>query len=251
MLHLFQIINRYIKLKNGTDLKQNQVHLFGGKASPSDHLGKQIIHCIVLVADTINNDASIENRLKVLFIPDYGMSWAEKIIPAAEVSEQISAPRFDTCGTSAMKLALNGALTLASYTGANKELIDHIGGDNIFPVGMPESHYPSTETYVPAEILSSSEALNTIYSFLETLLNQTANGTAVFPLISQIRDVDDYFILHDFESYRQQHEKIETLFQDKISWLRMSLLNIARTGWFSSDRATSQYAQNIWKVSPA
>ncbi|MBD3320771.1 MAG: glycogen/starch/alpha-glucan family phosphorylase, partial [Chitinivibrionales bacterium] len=171
ILHLLDIVSRYLRIRNGKEGRQNRVHIFAGKAAPSDHLGKQIIHLINVLADIINNDSRMENNLRVVFIPDYGVSWAEYLIPAADVAEELAAPEVEACGTSNMKFAFSGGVILASQTGANVELMERLGSDAILTFGKSRPEYPSLETYKPFELLEHNALLKETVAFIEETLS--------------------------------------------------------------------------------
>lgn len=249
-LHLLNVLHRYLKVKEGEKMVTPRVHIFGGKASPSDFLAKQTIHLINLVAELINNDPDVNDEMKVVFIPDFGMSWAEKIIPAADLSEQISNPVFEPSGTFNMKFALNGAITIASRSGSNIEMVEKIGEDNIFVFGKSVQELERLQNYNPSDVLNVDEDLKKLFSFIDNFLQSLSDGHAIYPLISSICDSDRQFVLLDFRDYLEKQKQIDHLYRDSFGWFQKSLINTARSGWFSSDRALREYARSVWKIMP-
>ena len=248
VLHVLYILYRYLQIKSGESLKHRGLHVFAGKASPSDFLAKQIIHLINVTKDLVNNDPEINKEMQVVFIPNFGMSWAEKILPSADVSEQIATASYEAGGTFNMKFAFNGAYTIASRCGTNLELAEKVGSDNISLFGKSSEELFNIGDYRPQEYLQSDSRLAGIFSLLESLLPSLSDGSTIYPLISSLRDNDRYFVLIDFADYVQKQESIDQLFVDKQRWSRACLMNIARSGYFSSDRATLEYSREIWKV---
>lgn len=248
LLHVFNILHRYLLIKSGSSVVVPRLHIFSGKASPSDLLAKQIIQLINVTADLVNNDPDVNNKMKVLFVPNFGMSWAEKMVPAADLSEQISTASLEACGIFNMMYAFNGALTIASRSGSNVELVEKTGEDNIFIFGKDSEFVSSIQNYRPSELLASDPNLQKIFTLLDKYVSQIPEGSSIYPLISSLRDSDRYFVLVDFNDYIKQQEMVDTLFTDKNLWMKKSLLNIARVGWFSSDRVAAEYIRDIWKV---
>ncbi|MDG5814494.1 glycogen/starch/alpha-glucan family phosphorylase [Chitinispirillales bacterium ANBcel5] len=248
VLHLLHILHRYILIKNGDKTLLPRVHIFSGKASPSDFLAKQIIHLINVIADLVNKDPQLSGKMKIVFIPNFGMSWAERIVPAADLSEQISTATLEASGTFNMKFALNGAITIASRSGSNLEMIEKVGTDNIFPFGRKTEELLAMNDYNPNDIIGADRRLEDIFSLLDELLPAVQDGHAIYPLLSSLRDADRQFALLDFDDYVSKQKDIDILFANKNDWYRKCLLNIARVGWFSADRAVKEYAQTIWKI---
>ncbi len=250
MLHILYLLSQYLKIKNGSTSVVQRTHIFGGKATPSDFLAKQIIHLINILVEVINSDPMANNALKVHFVPNYGISLAEKIIPAADLSEQLSAPGFEASGTSNMKFALNGAYTIASPCGSNIEMVEKLGAETIFFFGHHSKKRNSMKKYSPEKILDSHEELINIFSFLDEILPSFPDSNLVYPLLASLKDTDPYLVLYDYDDYCKKQEHINTLYKDRKAWLSKSLVTIARAGWFSGDRVVGEYARNIWKVEP-
>ncbi len=248
LLQLFYIISQYLKIRDGKEIGLQRTHIFGGRAAPADFLAKQIIHLIHIIIQIINNDPLAKNQIKVIFIPNYGMSMAEHTVPAADLSEQISTPGWEASGTSNMKFALNGAITIASQSGSNIEMIEKVGKENMVIFGKKSSLIGTTTQNNPHEIIDKSKELQAIFSFLEEILPSFPNHNMINPLIASLKDVDIFCVLRDFDDYMKKQKSIEGLYKERSKWLSMCLLNIARLGWFSCDRAVMQCSKDIWKV---
>ena len=212
--------------------------MFAGKASPSDFLAKQVIHLINVTKNLVNNDPEASKQMQIVFIPNFGMSWAEKILPSADLSEQIATASFEAGGTFNMKFAFNGTYTIASRCGSNLELAEKVGSDNISLFGKSSEELFNIGDLRPQEYLQSDSRLTSIFSLLESLLPSLSDGSTIYPLISSLRDNDRYFVLIDFDDYVKKQESIDQLFADKQMWSKACLLNIARSVYFSLDRAT-------------
>ncbi|MET1249783.1 glycogen/starch/alpha-glucan phosphorylase [Sporolactobacillus sp. STCC-11] len=253
LMNLLHILSLYFKLKDNpaADI-QPRVFIFGAKAAPSYTYAKQIIKLINTVADLINNDSSIENKLKIVFVENYGVSLAEKIIPAADVSEQISLASKEASGTSNMKLMLNGAITLATLDGANVEIKERVGSENIVIFGLREEEvyqYYHDGSYHSRSYYENNPVLHRVLDALidGTIPGIVAEGHSIFDSLVQYGD--EYFVLRDFDAYVAAQERIDSLYRDMLKWQRMALINIAGAGIFSSDYTVQQYANQIWDVS--
>jgi starch phosphorylase len=225
--------------------------MFAGKAAPGYWAAKQIIKLINDVAALVNDHPRVKDRIKVVFVPDYKVSVAEKIIPAADVSEQISTAGKEASGTSNMKFAMNGALTVCTWDGANIEIAEEVGLDNIFVFGLKAEeiqHHREHQTYNAWDYYRRSPAIKR--------LMDAFTGDHVIPgghqyqwiFNSILNHGDQYFHLADFESYLEAQNQCGAEYRQPSSWARKCLLNIARTGKFSSDRTIRQYAEEIWHV---
>lgn len=253
LMNLLHILSLYFKLKDNpaADI-QPRVFIFGAKAAPSYTYAKQIIKLINTVAELINNDSSIENKLKIVFVENYGVSLAEKIIPAADVSEQISLASKEASGTSNMKLMLNGAITLATLDGANVEIKERVGSKNIVIFGLREEEvyqYYHDGSYHSRSYYQNNPVLHRVLDALidGTIPGVVAEGRSIFDSLVQYGD--EYFVLRDFDAYIAAQERIDSLYRDTLKWQRMALINIAGAGIFSSDYTVQQYADQIWDVS--
>ncbi len=227
-------------------------YIFGAKAAPSYTYAKKIIELILAVADVINNDEETNKYLKVVFIENYGVTLAELIIPAADVSEQISTAGKEASGTSNMKLMMNGAITLGTMDGANIEIVNNAGLDNAVIFGLKaeevEAHFQNND-YNPWDVYNNDYRVKGV---LDSLFNAEWSGyrhdrfTMIFDEIMNKRD--EYFILADFDSYVKAQEKIQELYQDRKLWNKMCLMNIANSSFFTSDRTIRSYAEEIWHL---
>lgn len=252
VLNIFGILDLYYRLKDNPNLEITpRTYFFGAKAAPGYYLAKQTIKLINTVAAKINNDSSINNKIKILFLENYSVSLAEKIIPCADVSEQISTTTKEASGTGNMKFMMNGAITIATLDGANVEMKDAVGNDNIVIFGMEKDEVMSLEknkTYHSSDYYNSD-------SRLKRIIDNLVNGSLNVPP-SQFADIhkyliannDEYFVLKDFDSYVQAQNRIDKLYKDRATWLQMSISNIAHSGIFSSDNTIEQYSKDIWKT---
>jgi starch phosphorylase len=252
VLNVFHIMDLYNRLKENPDLDiVPRTFFFGAKASPSYHLAKQTIKLINSLGNVINNDKTIKGKLKLVFLENYRVTLAEKIIPAADLSEQISTTTKEASGTGNMKFMMNGAVTIATLDGANVEIRDEVGDENIVIFGMKDTevlNYYKFGGYSSMEMYRNDPRLFRI-------LNQLVDGslkvsTSEFNLIydSLLYHNDEYFILKDFASYVDAQNKVDTLFRDKAKWTEMCICNIANSGIFSSDNTIMQYSKNIWNT---
>lgn len=252
LMNVLEIIGTYLELKDNPDADiYPRVHIFGAKAAPSYTYAKQIIKLMNSVATLINNDKTIQDKLKLVFIENYGVSLAEKIIPAADVSEQISLATKEASGTSNMKLMLNGAITVATLDGANVEIRDSVGSDNIVLFGLTEEEvyqYYHDRNYNAKEIYETDPKIHRILNALidGTIPGIQDEGHDIFD--SLILHNDEYFVLKDFSDYAEAKKKIDLLYSNRQAWNKMSLLNIASAGHFSSDYTVLRYADDIWDV---
>jgi starch phosphorylase len=188
-------------------------------------------------------------KMKVVFLPDYDVSLAERIVAATDLSEQIATPGQEACGTSNMKFALNGAITIASKGGSNIELIKRIGEDNIIVFGKGIEELPDPRRYQPFDLRSSNKHLSSICALLEERLARLPqNGLSINPLVSTLKDSDRFFVLFDFDDYILKQNTADALFLDAKAWLSKGVLAIARSGWFSIDRTVMEYVKEIWGV---
>jgi starch phosphorylase len=252
-LNVLHIITLYNQLKRhpAADCVPRTV-IFAGKAAPGYAMAKLIIKLITSVAEVVNRDADIGDRLKVVFLPNYSVSMGQRIFPAADLSEQISTAGTEASGTSNMKFAMSGALTIGTLDGANIELRDRVGSDHFFLFGLTAAEVAQTQVwgYRPWDYYHANEALR-------EAIDQIASGyfsrgdTALFqPLIESLKSRDDYRLFADYQGYIDAQQRVSQLYRQPEQWLRQSILNMARTGYFSSDRAIREYAQDIWHLKP-
>jgi len=254
LLNVLHVITRYNRIKADPSAEWvPRVNIFAGKAASAYYVAKHIIHLINDVANVINNDPQVKNKLKVVFIPNYGVSLAQIIIPAADLSEQISTAGTEASGTSNMKFALNGALTIGTLDGANVEMLEHVGKENIFIFGntTPQVEKLRTDGYNPRKYYEDDPELH-------QALTQIASGVFSPQEPGRYRNLfdalvnfgDHYQLLADYRSYVDTQDKVDKLYRQPDKWQRSAALNIANMGYFSSDRTIQEYADEIWHISP-
>ena len=249
-LHVIHLYQRIVRDKDKTISPRTII--FAGKAAPTYWKAKRIIKLITSIAAVVNNDPRIQNRLKVAFLPNYNVSQAELIMPAADLSEQISTAGTEASGTGNMKFSLNGALTIGTLDGANIEILEEVGAENIFIFGMNAEEAEYERLNPSRSPLEVCETRPDIAAVVETLTNGSLTGgdTEYFkPLVDSLLDQHDpYLVMMDFESYIKCQEKVDQAFHNRENWTKTAILNVARMGKFSTDRTIRQYAEEIWGV---
>jgi starch phosphorylase len=251
-LNVLYIITLYHRLKKNPKLEMTpRTFLFGGKAAAGYAMAKLIIKLINSVGETINHDPEIKDRLKVFFLPDYNVTFGQKVYPAADLSEQISTAGKEASGTGNMKFAMNGALTIGTLDGANIEIRDAVGHENFFLFGLTAPQVTATKNagYHPRTIYEANPVLREV---LDSIANgQFSNGDRdlFHPLTENLLNTDPYLLLADYQSYVDCQEHVSATYRDQEKWTRMSIYNAVRMGRFSSDRAIEEYCRNIWGVS--
>ncbi len=227
-----------------------RVKLFGGKAAPSYHNAKLIIKLAGDVARAINHDPAVQGLLKVQFVPNYNVSLAEMMIPAADLSEQISTAGMEASGTGNMKFAVNGALTIGTLDGANVEMRDHVGDENIIIFGLTADQVNErrAQGYQPRELIESSRELSQALNAIASGVFSPDDPNRYKGLVQGIYDHDWFMVAADFDSYAAAQRRVDALWQDEGGWAKAAIHNVARMGWFSSDRTIREYAKDIWKV---
>ena len=254
LLNVLHVITRYNRIKADPDADWvPRVNIFAGKAASAYHVAKHIIHLINDVAKVINSDPQVKNKLKVVFIPNYGVSLAQIIIPAADLSEQISLAGTEASGTSNMKFALNGALTIGTLDGANVEMRQHVGEENMFIFGntTPQVDALRKEGYSSHKYYEQDDELHQVLTQIATgVFSPQEPGRYRNIFDSLVNLGDHYQLLADYRSYVDTQDKVDKLYRNKNEWTRRALLNIAGMGYFSSDRTIQEYADEIWGVKP-
>jgi starch phosphorylase len=250
LLNVLHVITLYNRLRAGGDAPPRTV-VFGGKAAPGYRMAKLIIRLINDVADIVNNDPQVKDRLKVVFIPNYDVSNAEIIIPAADLSEQISTAGTEASGTGNMKLALNGALTIGTLDGANVEIRNEVGPENIFIFGLTTDEVAELrgKGYNPWLYYESNHELKQALDMIRDGFFAPEERERYKPVFDNLTaNGDHYLLLADYASYIACQEQVGALYREPESWARKAILNVAGMGQFSSDRTIGQYAKTIWNV---
>ena len=252
LLNVLQILYMYnfVKAHPNVDVTP-RTFIFGAKASAGYDLAKQIISLINAVSELINSDPIAKEKIKVVFIEDYKVSLAEKIIPAAEISEQISIAGKEASGTGNMKLMINGAVTLGTLDGANVEIFEQVGKDNIFLFGMKVDEVEALwqRGYNPIDFVEADPALKDVISMLTSgILGKRFDGVAASLISNRFGVADQYMALADFADYARAQADVSKTYQDREKFMKMSLVNIAKAGIFSADRSVKEYADKIWKL---
>lgn len=254
LMNLLHVITRYNRIKADPEAEWvPRVNIFAGKAASAYYMAKHIIHLINDVAKVINNDPVIGDRLKVVFIPNYNVTMAQAIIPAANLSEQISLAGTEASGTSNMKFALNGALIIGTLDGANIEILERVGADNIFIFGNTANKVETLrrEGYRPREYYEKDEELNQVLTQLGRGEFSKEEPGRYRDLVDSLINVGDHYqILADYRSYIDCQDKVDELYCNPEEWTKKTMFNIANMGHFSSDRTVKEYAKNIWHLDP-
>lgn len=249
LLNALHILDLYYRLKQNPDLDiKPRTFIFGAKAAPSYYMAKQIIRLIHSLGDLINNDPDINGKIKVVYLENYRVTLAEIIMPASDVSEQISIAGKEASGTGNMKFMINGAVTMGTMDGANIEIYENVGKDNIFIFGLlaNEINELNRKGYNPREYYNNNARIKAVIDGLRGGIAGVNYGEIADSLISS----DTYKVLADFQAYCDCQDSLDKAYRDKYAWAKMSLLNTANAGFFSSDRSVKEYADRIWKLKP-
>jgi len=245
------ILSQYLKVKKdprGHHLPRT--FIMSGKAAPGYYMAKLIIKFINSISEVINKDKGISEILKVVFLENYRVSLAEKIFPASELSEQISTAGTEASGTGCMKFMVNGALTIGTYDGANIEIAKAVGKDNIFLFGYKQDQVQEIRgrPYDPQDYINRSPALQEIFRLIQSNFLSPVEFGLFDPIARSLMYTDYFLVCADFESYLNMQDIVSKTYKTSDDWTRKSIINVARSGKFSSDRAVEEYARDIWKV---
>ncbi|WP_374090255.1 glycogen/starch/alpha-glucan phosphorylase [Methylomicrobium lacus] len=253
LLNVLHVIHLYDRIKRGDTANwTNRCVLIGGKAAPGYFMAKRIIKLINNVADVINNDPAVGDKLKLVFLPNYRVSAMEKICPGADLSEQISTAGKEASGTGNMKFMMNGALTIGTLDGANIEIREEVGDENFFLFGLTEQEVEETRRhYDPVSIIEADEDLKRVMNLLEMRYFNSFEPDIFDPIIASLKSPHDpWMTIADFRSFIDAQRRVEEAYRDQERWTRMSILNCAASGKFSTDRTISDYNNEIWKLTP-
>ena len=250
-LNALQVVAQYLRIKNGqAEGMAPRTVIFGGKAAPGYYMAKLIIRFINGIAETINADPDMDGRLRVIFLADYNVKLGERVYPASDLSEQISTAGKEASGTGNMKFAMNGALTIGTLDGANVEIREQVGAENFFLFGKTAAEISdlSRGGYRPWELIGAMPELAEILRLVEQGHFSNGDGDLFRPLLENLTGRDPFFVLADFNDYLRAQAEVDRTWANRGLWNRMSLLNSARSGFFSSDRSIKEYAERIWKA---
>jgi starch phosphorylase len=248
-LNALYIITLYNRLKRDPDMEITpRTFIFGGKAAPGYHMAKLIIKLINSVGDVVNHDPDVRHRLKVVFLPNYNVKLGQRVYPAADLSEQISTAGKEASGTGNMKFSLNGALTIGTLDGANVEIREEVGAENFFLFGLTAAQVYETKRrgYIPRDYYNSNEHLREALDMIASGYFSRGDTEIFRPLVDSLMNRDEYLLFADYQSYIDCQDEVSRVFRDREKWTTMSILNVARMGKFSSDRAIREYCEKIW-----
>ena len=249
LLNVLHVITLYNRIRKGEKLVTPRAVIFGGKAAPGYWVAKQIIRLINDVAEIVNNDPAVGDQLKVVFYPNYEVSAAEILFPGADLSEQISTAGTEASGTGNMKMALNGALTIGTLDGANVEIKEEVGDDNIFIFGLTTPEVAATKVnYNPRDYYNNNAALKEVLDMLGSGFFSMQEPSRYQSIVDNLLNHDNYLLLADYASYIACQDEVGKTYQNPDEWSRRAILNVARMAKFSSDRTIGEYANNIWQV---
>jgi starch phosphorylase len=250
-LNILHVIALYHRLKSDSAFDmQPRTFIFGGKAAPGYHIAKLIIKLINSVGDVVNRDPQIRERLKVVFLPNFNVTNGQRVYPAADLSEQISTAGKEASGTGNMKFCMNGALTIGTMDGANIEICSEVGAENCFMFGLSAAEVEALRTrgYRPGEYYESNPGLRGAIDFIRDGFFSRGDSNLFRPIVDGLLNWDTYMLLADFQSYADCQAQVSRAYENPSHWSRMSILNVARSSKFSSDRTICEYAQDIWRV---
>lgn len=251
LLPVLHAVHLYNRIKRGdTEGMVPRAIVIGGKAAPGYWMAKQIIHMIGLIGKTINNDPAADKWLKLVFLENYRVSLAEKVMPAADLSEQVSTAGTEASGTGNMKFSLNGALTVGTLDGANVEIAEEVGDENIFIFGLKVDEVESEKAngYNAMKYYDACPELKEVIDLIGSGFFAPEMPQVFKAVLDNIMYNDQYLLFADFESYIRSQDKVSALYADQDAWTKMAILNVARIGKFSSDRTIAQYNDEIWNT---
>src|SRR5690606_2951249 len=252
-LNILHVIALYLRLKSDPHAEVTpRSFIFGGKAAPGYRMAKLIIKLITAVGDVVNRDAAVREKLRVVYLPNFNVGNGQRIYPAADLSEQISTAGKEASGTGNMKFTMNGALTIGTLDGANVEIRDQVGAENFFLFGLDAGEVADLwrRGYQPAATAAADPELAEALELIGNGFFSRGDATLFRPLLDNLMHHDPYLVLADFAAYRDCQMRVDAAFREPASWTRMSVLNAARSGLFSSDRTIAQYASDIWRIRP-
>jgi glycogen phosphorylase len=252
-LNVLHIITLYNRIKANPDIDITpRTFLFGGKAAPGYFMAKLMIKLITSVGDVVNRDPDVRDRLKVVFLENYNVKFAQSVYPAADLSEQISTAGKEASGTGNMKFAMNGALTIGTLDGANVEIMEEVGEENFFLFGLTADEVQSKKAagYDPRSFYNSNAELKLVIDRLSSGFFAHGDSNLFRPIVDNLMYEDPYLLFADYQSYIDCQDRVAAAYRDQDAWTKMSILNTARMGKFSSDRSIQDYCDDIWKISP-
>jgi glycogen phosphorylase len=249
-LNALYLVTEYRRIKAGGDPGTPRTVIFGGKAAPSYRMAKLIIKLINAVAAVINEDPQVSKHLKVVFLPDFNVKNSHHVYPAADLSEQISTAGKEASGTGNMKFAMNGALTIGTLDGANVEIREAVGEENFFLFGLTAAEVQQRKAagYNPHALYESDAELRDTIDLIGSGFFSNGDRELFQGMLESLKNHDDYMLLADYRAYVECQRRVSDEYRDQQSWTRMSILNCARVGRFSSDRSIRDYCRDIWRV---
>src|SRR5215475_11713368 len=252
-LNALHILTLYLRIRSNPDIDvPPRTFIFGGKAAPGYFMAKRIIKLINSIGDLVNADPAVRNRLKVVFFPDFNVTNAQPIYPAADLSEQISTAGKEASGTGNMKFALNGALTIGTLDGANPEIREEVGAENFFLFGLTVEQIRELKLggYRPRDVVEQNASLREILDFIASGVLAGGDVDLFRPFLDRLLYEDPFLALADYQAYADCQERVSALWRDRRAWTRKAILNTARMGKFSSDRSIREYCEHVWQVTP-
>jgi starch phosphorylase len=253
LLNALYLVTMYNRLKRSEPSAATpRTVIFGGKAAPGYRMAKLIIRLINGVAAVVNGDPAVRERLAVVFLPDFNVKNSHRVYPAAELSEQISTAGKEASGTGNMKFAMNGALTIGTLDGANVEIRDAVGPENFFLFGLTAEEVTQRKAagYRPRDVHDADPELREALDLISSGLFSNGDRDLFRPILDSLLDRDDYMLLADYRAYVECQQRVSEAYRDSDNWTRMSILNAARVGRFSSDRSIRDYCRQIWGIEP-